>query len=125
VPENVKNRDAALSPNVVVAAIVALTAIAAAIAAGALIAGVSSETTPIVTSVLGLVAPTVVGLLALVKAEKVDRKTDAVNDKVDGHLARLTAIATTAAAASGDPALVKEADKTGAVTGELVNGGDA
>jgi hypothetical protein len=100
-PDRVTNRQAALSPNVVVAAVVALFAITAAIVVGALIAGVDSATTPIVTSVIGLVAPTVVGLLALVKAEKVDRKTDAVNEKVDGHLARLTAVATDAAAAAG------------------------
>lgn len=89
-PHNVKTRDAALSPNVVVAAIVALVLIGAALAVGSEVAGIDSNSTPIVTTVVGLFAPTIIGLLALLKAEKVDRKTDAVNDKVNGHLSALT-----------------------------------
>lgn len=123
-PDTVTTRAAVLSPNVVVAGIVALVAIAAALVVGTLIAGgLDNHSTPIVTSVLGLVAPTVVGLLALIKAEKVDRKTDAVNDKVDGHLSQLAAIATTAAAASGDQQLVREAGQ--AAADALPNGGTA
>jgi uncharacterized membrane protein len=80
----------------IVAAVVALVAIAGAIVIGGEIAGFDSQTTPVVTTALGFIATTIVALLALLQAQAARHETREVNEKVNGHIARLTTAAVNA-----------------------------
>jgi uncharacterized membrane protein AbrB (regulator of aidB expression) len=119
-PERVTYKDSLTAPVVVVAGIVLICFFTAAIALAAELGGVSSSTTPVITSVLSTLGVAVVGLTALAKAEKVDKKTDAVNDKVDGHITRLTNIAAAAAAATGDPKVVADAREAERIAADVI-----
>lgn len=70
----------------IVAAIVALILIAAATVVGIAITGHTSDSTPLVTQVLGFVALAVIALLGLLKAEKVEHKADVIQGEVNGRL---------------------------------------
>jgi arginine exporter protein ArgO len=121
-PENVKYQDSVRSMAVVVGAIVLVCLFATAIAVAAAVGhGINSSTTPVVTTVLTTLGGAVIGLLALVKATHAEQKTDAVNVKVDGHLLRLSTIATEAAAASGNPAVIAEAEQASAAAREVID----
>lgn len=77
--------------------------------------GIDSNSTPVITSILGVIGTTVTTLLALLAVVGVDKK-------VNGHMDRLSGIAQQAAAQTGDPHLQANADEAALIVKNAKNG---